>query len=60
MAPPQGKSGSLADGNQHAADYLELPSVRHGLNGYKGTMWDAWQERSLSWLAETKLVPAPK
>ncbi|QEG43688.1 alpha/beta hydrolase [Roseimaritima ulvae] len=31
---------------------LELPSGGHGLNGYKGPMWDAWQEQSLTWLAE--------
>src|SRR5262249_54587353 len=24
------------------AEYLELPSGGHGLNGYKGPMWDAW------------------
>jgi acetyl esterase/lipase len=41
------------------AEYLELPSGGHGLNGYKGPMWDAWQERSLAWLAERKLVPEP-
>jgi acetyl esterase/lipase len=40
-----------------AAQYLELPSGGHGLNGYKGPMWDLWQERSLAWLAQTKLVP---
>src|SRR5262249_31535680 len=39
------------------AEYLELPSGGHGLNGYKGPMWDAWQERSLKWLARTKLGP---
>jgi acetyl esterase/lipase len=39
------------------ADYLELPSGGHGLDGYKGPMWDTWQERSLSWLVETKFVP---
>jgi acetyl esterase/lipase len=38
--------------------YLELPSGGHGLNGYKGPMWDAWQEQSLAWLAELKLIPA--
>ena len=38
--------------------YLELPSGSHGLNGYKGPMWDAWQEQSLAWLAELKLIPA--
>ena len=29
---------------------LELPSGGHGLNGYQGPMWDAWQEQSLAWL----------
>lgn len=39
------------------AKYLELPSGGHGLNGYKGPMWDAWQEQSLAWLAELKKIP---
>ncbi len=43
-----------------AAHYLELPSGGHGLNGYKGPMWDAWQTGSLAWLAEMKLVPTAK
>jgi acetyl esterase/lipase len=38
------------------AKYLELPSGGHGLNGYKGPMWDAWQEQSLAWLAELKFA----
>jgi acetyl esterase/lipase len=42
--------------NQVPAHYLELPSGGHGLNGYKGPMWDAWQEGALKWLAEMKLV----
>jgi acetyl esterase/lipase len=46
--------------NKVKARYLELPSGGHGLNGYKGPMWDAWQEGALSWLAETKLVPGSK
>ena len=25
--------------------------------GYKGPMWDAWQEKSLAWLAELKIIP---
>lgn len=37
--------------------YLELPSGGHGLNGYKGASWDAWQKQSLEWLAELKPVP---
>ena len=40
------------------AEFLELPSGGHGLNGYKGPMWDAWQTRSLAWLVERKLLPA--
>jgi len=31
--------------------YLELPSGGHGLNGYQGPMWDAWQRESLAWLS---------
>jgi acetyl esterase/lipase len=38
--------------------YLELPSGGHGLNGYKGEMWDAWQTQSLAWLADLKFIPA--
>ena len=34
------------------SQYLELASGGHGLNGYKGPMWDAWQEGSLAWLKE--------
>ncbi len=33
-----------------ATESLELPSGGHGLNGYQGSMWDAWQLRSLEWL----------
>ncbi len=44
--------------SQHVAtERLELPSGGHGLNGYKGPMWDAWQARSLKWLAEQKMIP---
>jgi acetyl esterase/lipase len=39
------------------AEYLKLPTGGHGLNGYKGPMWDAWQAQSLKWLAEQKLIP---
>ncbi|MBB3207378.1 acetyl esterase/lipase [Rhodopirellula rubra] len=35
-----------------AAKYLELPSGGHGLNGYKGPMWDAWQEQALAWFGD--------
>lgn len=40
-----------------AAEYLRLPYGNHGLNGYKGPMWDAWQEGSLAWLKGLKIVP---
>lgn len=42
------------------AEYLELPSGGHGLDGYKGPMWDAWQAGSLAWLAKQKLIPPAK
>lgn len=38
------------------AKYLALPSGGHGLNGYKGPMWDAWQKQSIEWLAEMKMM----
>jgi acetyl esterase/lipase len=41
------------------SEFLELPSGGHGLNGYKGPSWDAWQTRSLQWLKEQKLVGPP-
>ncbi len=40
------------------SEFLLLPSGGHGLNGYKGPMWDQWQTRSLVWLAENKFIPA--
>ena len=40
-----------------SAKLLELPSGGHGLNGYKGPMWDAWQTQSLAWLKELKFAP---
>ena len=39
------------------SEFLELPSGGHGLNGYKGPMWDAWQSASLKWLAERGFAP---
>lgn len=30
--------------------FLRLQSGGHGLNGYKGPMWDAWQAQSMEWL----------
>lgn len=44
--------------NKVPSEYLELPSGGHGLNGYKGPMWDAWQEKSMAWLAGLKVIPA--
>ena len=40
-----------------ATVYLELPHGGHGLNGYKGPMWDAWQTQSLEWLATIGMIP---
>ena len=41
------------------SELLELPSGGHGLNGYKGPLWDKWQERSLVWLESIRMIPAP-
>lgn len=35
---------------------LVLPSGGHGLNGYQGPNWDAWQDQSMAWLKELKLA----
>jgi acetyl esterase/lipase len=40
------------------AKYLELPNGGHGLNGYQGPSWDAWQTQSLEWLASQKFISA--
>jgi acetyl esterase/lipase len=39
------------------AEYLELPSGDHGLNGYQGPMWDAWQAGVLKWMAGRGIIP---
>lgn len=36
---------------------LELPTGDHGLNGYQGPMWDAWQRESLRWLVSRGVIP---
>lgn len=38
--------------------YLELPSGGHGLNGYQGPSWEAWQAQSVDWLRELKFLPS--
>jgi len=45
--------------NKVPSEYLELPNGGHGLNGYKGPSWDAWQKNSLLWLAKLKVITAP-
>ena len=59
--PPENSKAFYAALQKHKvpSQYLELPSGGHGLTGYTGPMWDAWQEKSLAWLAELKLVPVP-
>jgi acetyl esterase/lipase len=43
-------------------EYLELPNGGHGLSGYKGPSWDAWQAACLKWLGTEGLLSskAPK
>lgn len=45
------------EANKVAAKYLKIPTGGHGLNGYKGPGWDAWQAQSLQWLAELNIIP---
>jgi acetyl esterase/lipase len=35
---------------------LELPAGGHGLNGYKGPHWEAWQSGSLEWLSKLGFI----
>lgn len=35
-------------------EYLELPSGGHGLNRYRGPMWEAWKSALTKWLADRK------
>ena len=59
-APPNPEKLSLWPKQAHkvTTEYVELPRGGHGLNGYKGPMWDAWQTKSLEWLAAQKIIPA--
>jgi len=41
-----------------SAFYLVLPSGGHGLNGYKGPMWDAWQTQLQKWFVAQKIIPS--
>jgi acetyl esterase/lipase len=52
VVPPD-NSVRMAEALQAAGvthEYLALPSGGHGLNGYQGPMWEAWQSASLAWL----------
>ena len=59
VVPPENSAQFYAALQTHkvAGKYLELPEGGHGLNGYKGPMWDAWQKQSLEWLAGLGLIP---
>jgi hypothetical protein len=56
--PPDNSQSFYAalQAHQVPSEYLKLASGGHGLNGYQGPMWDAWQTRSLEWLAELKWI----
>jgi acetyl esterase/lipase len=43
--------------NKVPSEFIELPSGGHGLDGYKGPMWDEWQQKSLKWLAQMNFIP---
>jgi len=62
VVPPL-NSASFRDALQTCnvpVEYLELPSGGHGLNGYKGPMWDAWQSGTLAWLAKMGFLAPEK
>jgi len=42
--------------NHVPAKFVALESGGHGLNGYKGPMWDQWQTEFLAWLVEQKIT----
>lgn len=52
--PPDNSKAFYEALRQHniPAKYLALPSGGHGLNGYRGPMWNQWQTESLAWLSE--------
>lgn len=60
VVPPENSREFYAALQRHhvPSEYLELPEGGHGLNGYKGPMWDAWQAASLRWLASLGFIPA--
>jgi len=39
-----------------ASEYLQLPRGNHGLDVYRGPMWETWQTQSLRWLAEQNMI----
>ncbi len=43
--------------HQVPGKFLELPHGGHGLNGYSGPMWTAWQTGCLDWLKSIKRLP---
>lgn len=47
-----------AQPNGKRVELLELPSGGHGLDGFQGPNWKAWQAGSLKWLARQRIIPA--
>lgn len=42
--------------NKVPAEYLQLSSGGHGINGYQGPKWEEWKTASLKWLAKQKFI----
>jgi acetyl esterase/lipase len=57
--PPENSRAFVAAMQAHhvPAEYLELPSGGHGLNGCQGPLWEKWKERSLQWLVGQGFIP---
>ena len=54
---PAATAAALDDDRWYRTGDYGRASGGHGLNGYQGPMWDAWQTQSLAWLGEMKFVP---
>lgn len=40
-----------------AVRLLRLPSGGHGLDGYRGPSWEAWQTEAIAWLRQRGMIP---
>jgi len=56
VPPENSRMLYAAQKNNIPSKYMELPDGGHGLNGYKGPSWDAWQKGSIQWLKKIGIL----